>query len=437
MTRTEERLRNYFAAVETSIQPGNTAPLTTPRPHRRSRRANTEPRHRGWRAWGVPLTAAASVLAIASLAVAAAGLTAGHRPGTSPESGASAGRPQYYAEVDGSETGGSVVIRSSSSGAVIASVAKSALLRESGLPAQPDGVLTAAAAAPDDRTFYAAMLTRNQAWIFTFRVNGAGPVTGIARIEGGVVQGGYSAGLFSLTVSPDGERLALTTTSSDATVEGGGVNSVQDEIVVIDLRTGTQRSWHGGLYRAGRSSEFDIQSLSWSDNGQSLVFVPVWCSPVIGYESSCPYVAGHNASTQVRLLHVDGRGTSLAGSQVLLPASDSVQQVVSDQDGHLDVLRLSGPTNNRHLPMTVTVEQFSAASGAPRRVLYRHDYQGSSFGDHLIRFYLAGDPSGRYLLIGLESDVSTIPNEVGWIDHNSLHAMTVGKEDAELLPDSW
>lgn len=442
MTRVEERLRDYFGAVADSVRPDNTAPLAPPRPPRRQRRAyghRDRSGRRVWQAWGAPLVAGVSVLAVVSLAVTLAGLTTGHRSAAAPASGTTTGRPQYYAQIDGSATGGSVVIMSASSGAVIASVPKSTFLQHAALPAQPTGMLAAVAAAPDDRTFYAEMFVAdNQAWIFKFRVSGPGSVTGIARIPGGIVRGAYASGIPSLVVSPDSERLALTTTSSaalSAILTGRGhVNAVQDEIVVIDLRAGTQRTWQDGLYRTG--SSFVIQDLSWDDSGRSLLFVPVWCSPT-GYGSSCPFFVGGNSYSQVRLLNVGGSGASLAGSRVLLGAQDAVQRVVSDQAGHLDVLNLSGPQSKAGRPTTVTVEQFSATSGALQRVLYRHAYQGAAYRDHLIGVYLGADPSGRYLLLGLEFDVSTVTNEVGWIDQGSLRPLKVGRNDAELLPDAW
>jgi hypothetical protein len=433
MTRTEERLSDYFGAVADSVRADNTRPLAPPRPPHRER-AKAASRHRGWQAWAPPLAAAASVLAVVVLATVVPGLIAGRQPAVSPPTGASPAPPRYYAQLDGSSTGGSVAVMSTSTGAVIANVQISALLHASGLRAEL-GVLVAVAAAPDDRTFYTEMLAPDQqVWIFTFNVNGPGLVSGIARIRGGVLAGGYASGHPSLTVSPDGGNLALTVTSGAAlgAIQGhGGVSAVQDEIVVIDLRSGTDRGWHGGLYRAGTS--FDIQDLSWAGNGRSLDFVPAWCSDRVF--TGCPYSVGSGDYSQVRQLSVSGGG-NLAGSRVLLGASASVQEVVSDQDGHLDVLKLSGPESAQHLPMTVTVEQYSA-SGAPLGVLYRHAYQGRSYREYLIGSYLVADPSGRYLLLGLEFGSSAVRNQVGWIDHGSLRMLTVGQNDAELLPDAW
>lgn len=432
MTRTEERLREYFGAVADTVRAGNTQPLVPPRPHGR-RRAKALFRHRGWQTWGVPLAAAASVLAVVSLATALAGPATGYRSAAPPMSGATTTPPRYYAEVDGSATGGSVVIMSTSSGAVIASVQKSALLRDSALSAEP-GLVYAVAAAPDDRTFYVEVLMADeQVLIDKFRVDGPGLVSGIARIPGGVLNGGYASGLPSLAVSPDGGSLALTTTSSAALSGHAGVAAVQDEIVDIDLRSGAHRTWLGGLYKAGTS--FDIQDLSWADHGRSLVFVPAWC-PRAPIGDGCPYHVSGGGYSQVRQLSISGDGGSLASSRVLLSAAGYVQDAISDQDGNLDVLKLSGPESEQYLPMTVTVEQFSA-SGALRGVLYQHAYQGHPYQDYLIGIYLTADPSGRYLLLGLESDVSTVPNQVGWINQGVLRLLKVGKDDAELLPDAW
>jgi hypothetical protein len=138
MTRTEDRLRNYFGAVADSVRAGNTRPLAPPppAPHER-RRPKTAFRHRGGQAWGLPLAAGASVVAVVALSMALAGLTAGHRPAASPATGASMTPPRYYAQVDGSSAGGSVVVMSTSSGAVIARVQRSALLRDPALSAGP------------------------------------------------------------------------------------------------------------------------------------------------------------------------------------------------------------------------------------------------------------------------------------------------------------
>lgn len=440
MTRTEARLRDYFSAAADSVRADNTAPLAPPRPTRRQRRAYRRrgwSGRRGWQAWGAPLVAGASVLTVVAAAVTLAGLTAGHRSAAAPASGTTAGQPQYYAEVDGSDTGGSVVILATSSGAVIANVDMATLLRTANLPAQPIGMLAAVAAAPDDHTFYAEMfVAHNLAWIFKFSVSGAGSVTGITRIPGGIVPGAYASGVPRLVVSPDGERLALTTTSRtslSAILSGSGHNNaVQDEIVVIDLRTGTQRTWEDGLFRTG--STFSIQSLSWHDGDRSLLFVPGW------YSRTSPFFFGGSGNSQVRLLDISGRasaGGSLADSKVLLGAQDAVRQVVSDQNGNLDVLQVSGPGTDQKQPVTVTVEQFSAASGALERVLYQHVYQGARYRNHLVGVYLGADPSGSYLLLGLEFNVGTVTNEVGWIDQGSLRPLKVGKYDAVVLPDAW
>jgi hypothetical protein len=435
MTRTEDRLKDYFDAVADSVRAGNTRTPTPPPPRARWR-VRSAFRHRGWQAWGLPLAAGASVLAVVSLSLTLAGLTTGYRSAASPTTGAAMNPPRYYAQVDGSSTGGSVVVMSTWSGAVIARVQRSALLRDPALSAEP-GVIMAVAAAPDDRTFYVEVLAADsQVWIFKFRVNGPGLVSGITRIRGGVVNGGYGSGHFSLAVSPDGGSLALTTTSAAAmaAINGhGGVKAVQDEIVVIDLRSGAHRAWYGGLYSTGTS--FDIQDLSWADRGRSLVLVPAWCPADV--PAGCPYSVGSRAHSQVRLLSVTGDGGSLAGSHVLLGAAASAQGAVSDQDGNLDVLTLSGPRSKQGLPTTVTVEQFSASTGALRGVLYQRAYQGDTYQDYLIGTYLGADPSGRYLLLGLEFDVSTVPNQVSWIDNGFLHVLKVGENDAELLPDAW
>jgi hypothetical protein len=74
-------------------------------------------------------------------------------------------------------------------------------------------------------------------------------------------------------VSPDGTRLALAVTTTTADTSA---STVAGELVVIDLRTGAHAVWPGGLDRSGLV--FGIQSLSWTGDSKSVVYLGQWCA---------------------------------------------------------------------------------------------------------------------------------------------------------------
>ena len=80
----------------------------------------------------------------------------------------------------------------------------------------------------------------------------------------------------NLAVSPDGSKLAFTVDSSSHV--GNQSPGYSDEIIVIDLRTGANEVWTGGLYRSGK--QFSIRDLSWTADGRSLVFLGQWCDAI-------------------------------------------------------------------------------------------------------------------------------------------------------------
>lgn len=111
--------------------------------------------------------------------------------------------------------------------------------------------------------------------------------------------------------------------------------------------------------------------------------------------------------------------------------------MVADSGGHIDLLVLSGSKQADTDPQTVTISQYSAAGGALQRVLYRHDY-----ASHHLYFTMSsfvGDPSGRYLLLGLAfyrgvpgQTFSSAFTEVGWIHNGSIRAL---KSDGNWLTE--
>ena len=421
MTNTEERLRDYLGAVADSVRPDNTPPLLS---------AAALASHRGWRAWITPLAAAASVLAVVALTVALAGKVT--HPASSPRTATAAAPLRYYVVVEGNPA--HPVVRSASTGAVVARVPNA--LSDTGGPAN-------VAAAPDDRTFCAAYLqapysskTPNRYTIYSFRVLGQGQVTKPAEVKGGLVTFGHLLrGEPALSVSPDGGRLALA-----LTVEGSNDAEPQwvaNQIVVIDLRTGAHRVWHGGLNKVG--STVTITTVSWADNGRSLYFLATWCAKG-GHGAAC-FTSDPvpDSTTQVRALNLSTNGGSLDASRLLITRRGAAQSMVAAPGGRIDLLTLAGPHPHWTDPQILMITQYSTATGAPRGVLYRHNYETPPVylaGD----VFLTADPSGRYLLLvnGLQRNPGTTANtsafELGWIHDGTFHAL---KSHGNWLPAAW
>ncbi len=252
MTRTEERLRDALHASAGRVDDHRLRPLAGPR--RRRARA------RWWRAWGAPLAAAASVALVVILVVT---VTAGppRAAGSGPsQAGAGGGEvtaatvPKYFAFVNRTilppdKEQANIVVLSTSTGVEVA--------RTTPVFTGPSADYTALAAAPDDRTFYAAYRVGSQTWIYRFAIPAHGAIMPMTRVKGGVVNdpvGNYYtsvSGGYQVAVSPDGTQLALTVNSREP-----GMFGIPDKIVIINLKTGAQRAWQGRPGPAGQSIQY-------------------------------------------------------------------------------------------------------------------------------------------------------------------------------------
>jgi hypothetical protein len=395
MTRTEQRLQDALQAKAGAVRTDQLRPLAQPR--QRSVRV---------RSWLAPVAAAAAVALVIGLAVTITGLLHSPRAPRSPAPATASAPPRYYAQIV-SDGDIQVVVRSAVTGAV------------TGRPANPAAAASvqqripapaAVAAAPDDRTFYVEYYVGSRTMIYSFGITDRGTVTSMTPVKGGVLNAEvYVRDGASLAVSPDGTSLALTV---DTTYSAKNP-AVADELVVLDLRTGTRRVWQGGLYKPG--SQFSIQSLSWAGTG-TLDFLPAWCTPS---DSLCASADDINWDAQIRSLNVASGGGSLADSTVLLRESVTYPDIVSmvaDQQGSLCVVVLSGPDNSDHEPTTVTVDEVQASSGALQRVLYHH-----GFGAEAITsgnsYKVGADPSGRYLTLSISVGTPYLDD---WLDQGVL-----------------
>jgi hypothetical protein len=403
MTTTENRLRDYLGAVAGSVRTDNTRPLMPPAGPRPARRASPPPatsdgRH-GWRGWVVPLAAAASVLAIVSLSVALSGQVTRHQP-VRTRTGATAPLPAYYVSV-GSFDASQLVVRSVRTGAVIARV-----------PNPDDRRILNVAAAPDDRTFYvlSTSFTTGQMTVTSFRVLRPGRATKPTTIRGGELYATVTYENSGLAVSPDGTQIALTLSRPIVHTPMG---LIRNQIILIDLRTGARLVWSGGLDRAGYT--VTVGGLSWADNGRSLDFLA--------------YLEANNAApsgiTQVRSLSLRGDNRSLGSSTVLVSEpfhrNSGLVPWVAVTGDHIDLLMATTQGSTVSSPTSLAVIQYSAADGRRQRVLYQHHYGELASGS------LTVDPSGRHVLVGLEtlgcSACAAATRSAGWFDNGSLRPL--------------
>jgi hypothetical protein len=344
-------------------------------------------------------------------------------PASGRAGGAAAGFPPYFVELVSSRSGGVPEIRSVSTGSVIAQVAP--VPKVPGWSIQLDRM----AASPDGRTFYfdydadrvVKSSTTRQIWIYQVSMTGSGSATPLTPIKGGVISGdaALDAG-GSMAVSPDGTKLALTT--SDTTPRlSSNEQGWPDKVIVIDLRTGLRSVWQGGLYRPGLT--FTIWDISWTPNGNSLVFLALWCASP--YDMTvCGGTPGPDEyrDTQVRSLSVGPDGGTLDHSAVLLTQSARYPVIASATAGpgpaELTVVVLSGQPEAAGAWSRVAVDRFSTATGA----LLGVEYQAAAVGDERQADGVmnSADPSGRYQLFGYVAPAGTY---TGWIGEGKLHLL--------------
>jgi hypothetical protein len=427
----EERLTRALDRIAARLRPEVLRPLAIPEDTARAGRG------RYWRNWITPLAAAASVVLLVSLAVAVTGSVGGRaaRSGKHPASApvTAADIPEYLAAATRAaltnKLDTSIVVLSTSTGA---EVARTPIVTNS------RANTVAAAAAPDDRTFYVAQTLGSQTRVYSFSIPARGKLAHVTLVKGGVVDGTDIQNeampvLGELAVSPDGTRLALTVTTAEP-----DQRTVLDKIVVINLRTGTQSVWQGGLDKPGKT--FSIIDLSWARGGSSLVFLAQWCD-VLPQQDNNPfgYCSGANVplgyrDAQVRSVSATSGGGSLADGTVLLSQSaryPAIVQAIGDPDG-TDITALILPARPTVSTAGRTVswqggalDQISPADGSLLAVDYRlPDGAAQAWMGVPFLGSLTVDPSGRYLILG-DIDVTDYPvvPTYGWLGQGKLHAL--------------
>lgn len=425
MTRTEERLRDALGAAAAQVDDDRLRPLAGPAPEARQRRPGRLRGHRAFPGWLAPVAAALSVLLVVALAMS---LTRGGRHPARPSDGypLPAGFPRYVADIyqDG------VAVRSTSTGAVVTTAMT---------PDVPGWQLfpQAVAAAPDDRSFYIAYDASDetgaqprQIWIYQLTWSHGGSANSLSWIRGNPVPGSDVLAIDgSMAVSPDGTRLALTA-ASPARVAEPDSRVWPDEIIVIDLRTGTRSVWRGGLSHPGRT--FTVPGLAWAPDSRSLVFRAIWCRPVPN-TNQCADTPGRLGyrGTQVRSLDAAAGGGTLSRSTVLLAQSaryPDIADAVPGPRGELTLAVLSGSPDAARL----TVERVTAARGSEPVVLYRSRAYGTAGLPDSVTLGL--DAAGRYLTLTYPSGAGYVS---GWIDHGILRFLPAEHPGPGLVITAW
>jgi len=413
MTRTEDRLHDALSALASQVRDERLRPL--PAPARDQARSIRHARHQNaWRAWLIPAAAAASVLLVIAVVVAVTRHAAESR---TQQTTSQVAMPSYFVRIVGIGPSNRIEVQSVETGSVIATLS----------PPKPSaGVVDyeALAAAPDDRTFYveyeaiSANLSAKQIWIFSFSLTRSGSVTPLTMVKGGLLndQPGGQETWGNLAVSPDGTKLALTVNSQDRLPQFSGGYS--DKIIVIDLRTGQRTEWQGGLYRSGK--EFSIPDVSWTADGQSLVFLAQWCDSS-ALPAPCDGMPGPGGyrDVQVWSLSTATGGGSLSRARVLLRESARypliVQAIGGPHGSDLTLAVLSGQATKQGGRPDLTVEDANLS------VEYRLSLPRGQ-GRSPQQVWLTADPSGQHLLVSYAVDGGFI---IGWIDHGVLHPLPI------------
>jgi hypothetical protein len=391
MNNTEETLADALDAAAETIRPGTLRAL--PRVE-----GSTRFRAKVWNTRLAPIAAAAAVVLAVGVAFLIPGLarTQHHQlPAAVPHAGsgpAPAPLPRYYAEVEGNISHGPrfVVVRSVGTGAVVAQVPNPVDARHKQLSAID--VTTR-----DDQRFYvlyseSGSTGNGDFMVYAFTLSPAGTVTGPAEVPGGVITGQYYLALDGgFAVAPDGTELAIATADPAAK---GVPQALAEQIVLIDMRTGTHATWKGGLDRAG--SVFDIDSLSWTADSGALIYLAQWCPQGYSDEGSIGIgcITGFS-SEQVRELSVSSGGGLLTSGPVLLRSSARIPyigQALIDPDGaELTALVRLGGTSLQ----VVTID---VGTGKTQRVLYQLPAEETS-ANQISQFHLALDSTGSHVLL--------------------------------------
>jgi hypothetical protein len=368
--QTAARLRDALHAAADVMQ---VSPALAPRPARAGHRVRRLP------GWVIPLAAAACVVLI----VAASVFAARHFSGTGPAPVPSTSVP-YYVTAPEAYQARDVQVRQTSSGKITESAR---------VPAPAGWQVTGISAAADNSTFFVstadvrANCPTNR--FYRFSVSGSGKISGFDLV-GPAMTGGIS----TMSVSPDGSRLAVAGATCVSSAHPNPVLKVQ----VGYLDTGSLRTWENSVTAAvpARASSLeDDDVLSWLSDGRTLALSYSWQ----------PDAAGQGDQAVLEL-DTDSRGGSLQADSHMVwqQPKNCIMCVYGGQvspDGTTLIAtaaRSAGAIPAKHMgTWDLQLQRISLASGRVESTILATTYSTVEMSPPWIDFW--PDGSGQQLLV--------------------------------------
>ncbi len=382
MPSIDNLLRDELKRVTETVQPGQLRPLRILAPGRR------------WRQRLLPLAAAAAVMAVAVSAV----LVAGPRLAPAP---ASAPVPRHYLtftfvpdkqfhDLPVTEA----VIRDTATGKITGTVK----IMTKSFPAS-----VAADAAPDGRSFILAIAEnapKDEYRFFRLPVSAGGKPGHLTELPAYPVP--VNAYLAGIALSPDGTRLAVSFSYGLGATNGGPAKYMVGAVEVINLVTGTVRTWTAGM-----------QQGHWYQPGQ-----PSWAdgNRMISFTWQQAKSMSNDAMTMqgVRLLDTEAPGDNLADARMIMPAkavNGTINSTLITPDGR-DVLVAT--SRDSRGTVVVQISEVPTAGSGPVRVLRTETARATATTQGELSDsgqVLSLAPGGRYALVQCV--------QFGWLDLDS------------------
>jgi len=351
----EDRVRTATRAGASMVR--DIRPLNAPKPVRLRRRP--APRSRRWLNWGIPLAAAAAVVAIA-LTLVAVRQPAIPAPAASRPAPAAPTVPRYYVAIDGTGTGhGPLIVGDDLTGKTIATISP------------PHGLqFTNVQGTFDDLTFAVVALGSPSApgrlpfftWYLLRIIPGSAHPYQLTALPIKMPLNTPAASAYAL--SPDGRELAVESQSSSRSSSGWVTT-----LGIYSVSSGAKlRAWTMTTPTA-KSPPIQL-TLSWLSDGRRLAFTTVQSTSGV-------------LSQQLRTLDVTGSGTGLmTASRVLLTVplagASTCWTMHLTPDGGTVVCGtqydlVSGNGSSAGCPRGgLEFTAYSVLTGKPARVLYQY-----------------------------------------------------------------
>jgi hypothetical protein len=303
--RVEDDLRAALSSLERHA-PDPATVLRAARGRAAGRRGSSLPR------WIVALAAAASVVAVVAGSLLTTGaLSAGKAhpgkarrpdsPAARPRPATLDGLPAYFLAL-GYRPAGARPGRGHWTGQLepqAADIVVTATGEVAAAGTLPAGLTRVAAS--HDGTFYAAVTSGQTTKFYQIRLPASGTVASVTRlpIPALPAAGGPAGQVDSITASPDGSHLAISTD-----VQHGDTGDVQN-LIVASVATGTERRWTTPPQDSGGS----MGPISWLADSRTLAVN--W----LGFTAATP--------SSLRLLDTAAPGTDLLSGRAVLPLNTS------------------------------------------------------------------------------------------------------------------